>query len=64
MWEGKYKIEGQIVGTSRTIQFFMMPLLEVVQSKRGKNVFFDVCCYTIKKKLQFQYIWNVSSNVA
>ena len=38
---------------NKIIQSFNMPLLEVVQSKRGKIVFFDNFRYTINKKTPF-----------
>ena len=50
----KIKLKGNKMSkTNKIIQSFNMPLLEVVQSKRGKIVFFDNFRYTINKKLRF-----------
>ena len=62
--EVNIKLKEKLSETNKIIQSFNMPLLEVVQSKRGKIVLFDNFRYTINKKLLFQFIWNVSTNVA
>ena len=39
--EVNIKVKGKLSETNKIIQSFNMPLLEVVQSERGKIVFFD-----------------------
>ena len=49
-------MKGKLSDTNGIIQSFNMPLLEVVQSKRGKNVVSDIFRYTINKKTISYYL--------
>ena len=48
--EVKTKLKGKLSETIEIIQSFSMPLLEVVQLKRGKIIVFDNFRYTVNNK--------------
>ena len=48
--EVNIKLKGKLSETNEIIQSFNMSLVEVVQPKRGKNVFFDNFRDNINKK--------------